>query len=672
MGAMVSLAPNAVPAGSSRNISRVLATGPMPHRVHVFEDYETEIEKRWWLRGVPETNNLAPSLSDSMPNRRACRATSTKDFDDKMGDPKKDFKAVVFNPVPGPPMGTNTRLSFRYWLQRTDTLRVQIYSLSKGYHRFLTLTNLSQGSWQSAAADMTQARRLDGSGGPLAEDERIDDIQFYIAPDAELLIDDIMLYDSGPASTPSPPRSGGEGRGEEDPHDSFPNRILFTGWFDTGQQGAGKEWPGDFEIVKHDPPLTWKAAKSVLKAQTGQSWIRVHLRGARPLSTVTRLRFRYRLTGGDSLDVVLANTKTGQEWKAPARGLVTGKWIEASVTLEIGERNAFADELRLVAPKDSELLVDDVLLFEPGAAEHTARVKTESLRVILADNAAFGPVHRAGYNGVAELALASPGAKNLFVPAVSGLNFEHIFSGDSSSYSWNIFEPRRAPMELVRRSPTRVELHQERTEHWPLRSRLTYEATGDAIDFIYCGTPLANAWSKHGYIGVFFASYIDKPEDMALQFIGRSRPGRGNTNAHWIKHLPPKHGIAANHRPAGSNWDPPLDDGFNIPLVQGISDFEYLYPFYFGRSGENVFVMMFERPRDGSELRFAQSPSGGGTGNPAWDFVYFQRSYEVNREFCFRARAVFRKFNHAEEVVGLYEQWSGEKVLRPQASQIGR
>src|SRR6185295_13260695 len=115
---------------------------------------------------------------------------------------------------PGPPMGANTRLSFRYWLQSTDTLRVQIYSLTKNYHRFLALMNLPQRSWQSAAVDMTQARRPDGSGGPLAGDERIDDIQFYIAPDAELLIDDIVLYDAA-ASSPSPPPGGGEGRGEE-------------------------------------------------------------------------------------------------------------------------------------------------------------------------------------------------------------------------------------------------------------------------------------------------------------------------------------------------------------------------------------------------------------------------------------------------------------------------
>jgi hypothetical protein len=332
-----------------RNLSSVIEPGNLPTRVHVFEDYETDIEKRWWLRGVPETNNLAPSLSDSIANRRACHATSTKDFDDKMGDPQQNFKAVIFNPVPGPPMGANTRLSFRYWLHGTNTLRVQIYSLSKGYHRFLTLTNLPQRSWQSAAVDMTQVRRPDGSGGPLAEDERIDDIQFYIAPEAELVIDDIVLYEAAPA-------------GETQP---FPKRVLFTGWFDTGRQGSGNEWPGDFEIVKHDPPLAWKAAKSVVNSQTGQPWVRVHLRGARPLSKVNRLRFRYQMTGGNNLSAVLGNTKTGQEWSASVKDLKSGAWAEATLEFLVTHPGASADELRFVAPKNTSLLVDDLLLFEP-------------------------------------------------------------------------------------------------------------------------------------------------------------------------------------------------------------------------------------------------------------------------------------------------------------------
>lgn len=95
------------------------------------------------------------------------------------------------------------------------------------------------------------------------------------------------------------------------------------------------------------------------------------------------------------------------------------------------------------------------------------------------------------------------------------------------------------------------------------------------------------------------------------------------------------------------------------------ADFEYIYPLYFGRSGETVFVQMFEKPCDGGEMRFTQSPSGSGTGNPAWDFVYFRRDYAVGRESKFRVRAVYRKFTNVEDIVRLYERWSEEKVRRP-------
>lgn len=341
-----------------RNLSRVMEQGGLPLRVHFFEDFETDIEKRWWLRGVVGTNNVPPGLSASLPNRRACRATETKDFDDKQGDPTKTWKAVIFNPVPGPPMGPNTRLSFRYWLKGTGTLRVQIYSLSNNYHRHLTLTNLTQGIWQSATVDMTHARRPDGTGGPLAGDERIDDVQFYVTPDVELFIDEIVLYEAAPA---------GETR-------SFPKRIIFTGWFDTGQQG--KEWPGDFEIVKHDPPLTWKGAKSVGNPQTNTPWIRVQLRGLRPLSEWNRLRFRHRLTGGDAkLRVVLANSQNGQNWEAALSNLQPGRWAEASVDFKIAAGESFADELQFSVSPGMELLVDDVLLYEPGEAVAPAAKK---------------------------------------------------------------------------------------------------------------------------------------------------------------------------------------------------------------------------------------------------------------------------------------------------------
>lgn len=101
------------------------------------------------------------------PRQFACRAILTQDFDDKQGALQTLYQAVIFNPVPGPPMGKSPRLSFRYFLRGTDTLRVQIYSLTNGYHRYLSLSGLPQGRWEHGCVEMTQVRRPDGTGGPL-------------------------------------------------------------------------------------------------------------------------------------------------------------------------------------------------------------------------------------------------------------------------------------------------------------------------------------------------------------------------------------------------------------------------------------------------------------------------------------------------------------------------
>ena len=221
-----------------------ITRGGFPAKVHVAEDYDTDIERRWWMSGKEEMKDVPPG------SKRACRAVLTQDFDDLQGDVKTMYRAVIFNPVPGPPMGPNTRLCFKYKLHGTSMLRVQLYSLTNGYHRYLSVkdwsrTNGRRHGGHDADAPPRRQRR------PAVADERIDDIQFYIDPRAELLIDDIVLYDAA----------------AEDEKRPFPKRILFTGWFDTGKQG--QEWPGNFEIVPHDKPRTWKYAKSVPSEAAG-------------------------------------------------------------------------------------------------------------------------------------------------------------------------------------------------------------------------------------------------------------------------------------------------------------------------------------------------------------------------------------------------------------------
>jgi hypothetical protein len=267
-----------------------------------------------------------------------------------MGDFYRPHRAVIFNPVPGPPMGPRTRLGFQYHLTGTDRIRLQIYSLSNGYHRSLTLTGLSQGAWHTATVDMTEARRPDGSGGPLAKDERIDDIQFYIEPEGELLVDDIVLYDEAP----------------EDEKRPFPRQVIFTGWFDTGKQGS--EWPGDFEIVRHEPPRGWSFARSVPNEKTKAPWIRVHLRGRRPLAEEVRARFRYRVKDSAKLTADLCDSQTSSAWKQVVNDLVLNQWVWAESRFDLSsapKEERFADEIRFHLDPGGELQIDDLLLYVP-------------------------------------------------------------------------------------------------------------------------------------------------------------------------------------------------------------------------------------------------------------------------------------------------------------------
>lgn len=322
-----------------KNSSKPVDPGGFPARVHTYEDYETDIEKRWWMCGKLETRDVP------VRGGRACRAVLTQDFDDKQGQLATTYRAVIFNPVPGPPMGPNTRLRFKYKLTGTDTIRVQLYTLSKGFHRYLSVSGLPEGKWREATVDMTQMRRPDGSGGPLAADERIDDIQFYVDPRAELLIDDIVLYDAAPADEKRP----------------FPKRLIFTGWFDTGKPGV--EWPGDFQIVEHERPRTWKAARSV-PGPDGAEVLAVSLGGSRRLGAHTALTFKCHVTGTDAVRVELRDRKAVRGKPVSWMPAKANAWAEQ--TLNFPRVGTTVDEIRFVLPKGSRLTIDDLLLYEPG------------------------------------------------------------------------------------------------------------------------------------------------------------------------------------------------------------------------------------------------------------------------------------------------------------------
>jgi hypothetical protein len=270
------------------------------------------------------------------------------------------------------------------------------------------------------------------------------------------------------------------------------------------------------------------------------------------------------------------------------------------------------------------------------------------VRAVLVNNQAVDdkmlPGHREGYSGLASLTRRGQD-RNLFVPMYAGLNFEHIHDGTVQPREI-LFEPRQAPMEIRRAGEYMAELHQPPTPHWQLESWLRYEMLEDgAIEMTLECVPHARTF-KNGYIGLFFASYIHQPESLDIHFLGHPANDTAS-EARWIRAITPEHGVRPTHLAFDDRRDFPHDAQFPLTLVFNLSDYRYKDPWYYGVSHNMAFVQMF-RPLD--QVRVSQSPSGGGAGNPAWDFQWFIPQYEVGKRYRFVMRAMYLPFESSEQI----------------------
>jgi len=276
-------------------------------------------------------------------------------------------------------------------------------------------------------------------------------------------------------------------------------------------------------------------------------------------------------------------------------------------------------------------------------------LERDDIRAVIVNNEAVDdsvlPGHRAGYSGVASLTHEQR-RENLFVPFYAGLNFEHIHDGTVQPREI-LFEPREAPMSISQAEKYAAELHQAPTPHWQLESRLRYELLDDGIiELTLECIPRARTF-KNDYIGLFFASYIHQPESLDIHFLGV--PANSSSDKpQWIRGVTPAHGAFPTHRAVDDNRSFPHDPNFPLSLVFNLSNYRYSEPWYYGVSHGMAFVQMF-RPSD--EVRLSQSPSGGGQGNPAWDFQWFIPRYEVDRAYRFVMRAAYLPFTSQGRIV---------------------
>jgi hypothetical protein len=274
---------------------------------------------------------------------------------------------------------------------------------------------------------------------------------------------------------------------------------------------------------------------------------------------------------------------------------------------------------------------------------------TAAFQCVVGTNAA-SEGHRPGYNGV--WSLVPTGAQHsLFVPGIAGLNLEHYFDAWQNGRSEVFFEPRVAPMQLERIGERGVRLHQDATPFWGVESQSTFtlhEPNALGLDF-RC-TPRRAAF-HNGVMGVFWASYLHTPADKAIHF--RGRPAAGAAEA-WIDFSSPKHGEASSVRGVRDDLGLEVAEAQRDKLFSTVAPVRYTRPYFYGRWEDYYYLLAFKTREI---LRFAMSPSGGGQGNPAWDFQILVPEVRVGAEYRLSVRAVVDRWRGLELVERQAQAW---------------
>jgi hypothetical protein len=281
--------------------------------------------------------------------------------------------------------------------------------------------------------------------------------------------------------------------------------------------------------------------------------------------------------------------------------------------------------------------------------------KLGDLTAVIGDNDAKGE-HRAGYNGIWSLAHKTDAA-NAFVPTVAGMNFEHIFDGETLDLGNStdiFFEPRRAKMTFKKVSDTVAELRQDATPTFKLESTARFTLREpDMIDFHFKFRATQHVF-KRGYLGLFWASYMNAPEDKSMYLRGKNL---------WLQHCSPAHNSVSTLVHQDDKFELTFDKGHRDALYKSLSPLKYELPLFYGLIRKHILIVMFDRT---AGVRITHSPSGGGTNtaaqttNPAWDFQYILPKYDVNTDYELRARLIYRERCPREQVLKEYEKWRKE------------
>ncbi len=154
---------------------------------------------------------------------------------------------------------------------------------------------------------------------------------------------------------------------------------------------------------------------------------------------------------------------------------------------------------------------------------------------------------------------------------------------------------------------------------------------------------------------VSWCCYMNCPDDIRIHFLSEGE---------WFRYISPEHGVGSNIAPSyvpDQEMEVFPEQKDRRPFHWDRIARRFDEPFYYGRLGDMVLILIFDTPR---WLRFFCSPSGGGgsllpdRSCPAWDFEWIipGSDYEVGREYDLRVRLVYKKFISDDDVLQEYQK----------------
>jgi len=172
------------------------------------------------------------------------------------------------------------------------------------------------------------------------------------------------------------------------------------------------------------------------------------------------------------------------------------------------------------------------------------------------------------------------------------------------------------------------------------------------VDHALTLTDRANMLGAGWFREVSWCCYMNSLHDSRLSFL---------SGGEWMRYISPKHGVGSNIAPSYVPDDdiemfPTTPTGDGRPFHWDRTPFRFDEPFYYGRLGDMLFLLVFDTPK---WLRFFCSPTGGGASLlpgkhcPAWDFEWVipRAEYEVEREYAFRVRLVYKRYVSDDDVL---------------------